>query len=418
MFSGGFRFTRRVAIRMLLVAPAIAGFPADSAHVGLQQADLQKEGTSPVRFREHLIDRMPGVYQCAVADINGDGKPDILALSSGKSEIAWYENPTWKKRLITTATHANIDLAACDLDGDGKLELAVASEFDLGNSLKGGRLQWFHQNADPDAEWTAHDIASLPTAHRIRWADWDGNGKKELVVVPILGIGATPPDYKVPLSLVSYAFENRTAHPHEIDRSLTVGHGLRILDFDGDGRDDLLVASYEGVTWFKPAGKGAMRTWTKTPLGAGEQAMSPKRGSSEVDRGRLAGKKPFLATIEPWHGNEVVVYTQPSDGKGLWTRYVIDTTLTDGHALACVDLDGDGRSEIIAGYRGGAHNLYGYRCLDASGQHWERFVIDAGGMAGSGMVVADINGDGRPDLVACSASDGSIKWYENLGPQK
>lgn len=371
------------------------------------------EADSPVRFREHLIATLPGVYQCAVADINGDGKPDILGLSSGKNEIAWYENPTWQKHVITTATRGNIDLAAYDLDSDGKPELAVASAFDLNNTRQGGRLQWFARGADAGAEWTGHDFANQPTAHRLRWADWDDNGKKELVVVPILGEGAMPSDYAAPVSIVTYGFDKGKVQSHVVDHSLTVAHGMRILDFDGDGRDDLLVASYEGVTWFKPEGKGAARTWRKTLLASGEQNLPPKRGSSEVDRGWLKGKRPFLATIEPWHGNEVVVYLPPPDGKGLWQRHVLDTTLEDGHALACVDLDGDGQSEIIAGYRGGTRNLYGYRCTDATGTKWERFTIDAGNMGGSGMVIADINADGKPDIICCGSN--VIKWYENLG---
>jgi hypothetical protein len=151
------------------------------------------EAMPPVQFREHVIDHLPGAYQCSVADMNGDGKPDIIALSGDQSVIAWYENPTWKKHLLTTATHGNIDIAAYDLDGDGNTEIAVASEFDLGNTQNGGRLQWYKAGADVTAEWIEHDFAKLPTAHRLRWADWDGDGKKELVVVPILGPGATAP---------------------------------------------------------------------------------------------------------------------------------------------------------------------------------------------------------------------------------
>ena len=380
------------------------------------RADVNRDAAAPVHFREHLVATLPGVYQCAVADINGDGKPDVLGLSSGKNEIAWYENPTWQKHVITTATRGNIDLAVYDMDGDGRPELAVASAFDLNNTHIGGALQWFAQKADANAAWSGHDIAAIPTSHRLRWADWDGNGKKELVVVPILGEGATPPDYAAPVAVTNYAFAGGKAQATCIDRSLTVAHGMRILDFDGDGRDDLLVASYEGVTWFAPVGKGAKRTWRKTPLASGEQNWPPKRGSSEIDRGWLKGKRPFLATIEPWHGNEVVVYTRPADGKGLWQRHVIDSTLEDGHALGCVDLDGDGQSEIIAGYRGGTHNLYGYRCLDTEGAKWERFTIDAGGMAGSGLVICDINSDKRPDIVCCGGN--VIKWYENVSTKQ
>ena len=401
---------------VLLCLPGIAVFA--------NFANRRREAMPPVRFREHLIDHLPGAYQCAVADMNGDGKPDIIALSSDRSEIAWYENPTWKKHLLTTSTHGNIDIAAYDLDGDGRMEIAVASEFDLGSTRTGGRLQWFKAGAEVTAEWTGHDIAMLPTAHRLRWADWDGDGRKELVAVPILGPGAAAPAYAAPLSITSYAFTRGEARARLVDRSLTVAHGMRILDFEGEGRDDLLVASFEGVTLYKPMGKGAARTWQKIPLAAGEQSMPPKRGSSEVDRGWLkaaAGsgitkRRPFLAAIEPWHGSEVVVYTPPADGKGLWKRQVIDATLEDGHALVCVDLDGDGQSEILASYRGGGHNLYCYRCLNAEGTQWERSTIDAGGMAGAGIVAADLNGDGRPDLICTGSATANVKWYENLGP--
>ena len=207
-----------------------------------------------------------------------------------------------------------------------------------------------------------------------------------------------------------------------VDRSLTVAHGMRILDFDGEGHDDLLTASFEGITLYKPVSKGVGRIWRKISLGAGEQSTPPKRGSSEVDRGWLKGsggqgkRRPFLAAIEPWHGNEVVVYTRPIDGKGLWKRQVLDTTLEDGHALACADLDGDGQSEILASFRGGGHSLYCYRCLNADGTQWERSTIDAGGMAGAGIVAADLNGDGRIDLICTGSATANVKWYENLGP--
>ncbi len=405
---------RRFFLSLSAALLCLAGIAVSAGH--------RAEPKPPVTFRAHEIDHLPGAYQCAVADINGDGKPDLVALSGDKSEIAWYENPTWKKHLLTTSTRRNIDIAAYDLDGDGKLEIAVASEFDLGNTRTGGRLQWFKPGPDVTAEWIGHDFASLPTAHRLRWADWDGDSKKELVVVPILGPGATAPAYNTPLSIVSYAFIKGEAHKKVVDCSLTVAHGMRVLDFDGDGRDDLLVASFEGVTLYKPMGKGAGRTWQKIPLGTGEQNTPPKRGSSEVDRGWLksgAGpteRRPFLATIEPWHGNEVVIYTPPADGKGLWKRQVLDATLEDGHALVCADLDGDGQSEILASYRGGGHNLYCYRCLDADGTRWERSVVDAGGMAGAGIVAADLNGDGRPDLLCTGSATANVKWYENLGP--
>jgi hypothetical protein len=201
---------------------------------------------------------------------------------------------------------------------------------------------------------------------------------------------------------------------HLIDQSSTVTHGVNVLDWDGDGRDEILTASFEGVHLFHSAGHGAQLTWIRTHLAAGDQQSTPKRGSSEIGVGKVGGKR-FLATIEPWHGDQIVVYTEAKPGE-LWNRHVIDATFQEGHALACADLDGDGNDEIVAGYRGPGTSLYTYYAADDSGMNWERQLLDAG-MAASGVVIADLNGDGRLDVVAIGSSTGTVKWYENAGVQ-
>src|ERR1700712_5853590 len=77
----------------------------------------------PLRFERIVIDaNFPGGYQVEVADVDGDKKPDIVAL--GGSTLAWYENPSWKKRIIASGkqTPGIISSATADLDGDGKAE--------------------------------------------------------------------------------------------------------------------------------------------------------------------------------------------------------------------------------------------------------------------------------------------------------
>src|SRR5215813_4289388 len=56
----------------------------------------------PPRWRVHDVAEIPHGYQLAVADVNADGRPDIVALSSEESIVEWYENPSWKSRAITT----------------------------------------------------------------------------------------------------------------------------------------------------------------------------------------------------------------------------------------------------------------------------------------------------------------------------
>ena len=86
-------------------------------------------------------------------------------------------------------------------------------------------------------------------------------------------------------------------------------------------------------------------------------------------------------------------------------------SLVDGHALSIADLNGDGNDEVIAGYRGQGQSVYIYSAEDAAGERWSRQTLDQGGMAAAACAVADLNGDGRPDIACIDAT--RLKWYEN-----
>src|SRR5215831_13172401 len=83
----------------------------------------------PVRFAPHDIDAaFRGGYSVAVADFNNDGKMDVVANSLGVAELAWYENPTWERHVIAPATQI-VNQAMADIDGDGIPEVAFESSF-------------------------------------------------------------------------------------------------------------------------------------------------------------------------------------------------------------------------------------------------------------------------------------------------
>lgn len=386
------------------------------------QYDPANKEPNPLRWQAHPVARIPSGYQVAVADVNADGRPDILALSSEASIVEWYENPTWKAHPITTKTKRNISLVPLFREGYPLRGLALATEFALEDSRNGGDLWWAAPRSSVDEEWSLTRIGQIPTSHRLRWANLDGSGRLALVNAPLLGAGAEQPEYKVGAPLTWYeppeplltghaVAQKPTAWTaHVIDDSLTVIHGITIVDWDGDGRDEILTASFEGVHLFRSTGRGGDLRWTKTQLGGGDQVSKPRRGASEIAVGKAHGRR-FLATIEPWHGEQVVVYFERKPGE-LWSRHIIDDRFRDGHALAVGDLDGDGNDEIVAGYRGQGTSLHVFSA-DASGTKWTRQTLDTN-MAAACVVLADINQDGRPDVVAIGASTGNVVWYENL----
>lgn len=390
--------------------------------------ELKKEDASFPKFRAHLVDELRGGYKVDAADIDLDGKLDIIGLATRPSSLVWYKNPAWEKHVLTSRARHYIDLAPYDIDKDGRIDLAIAHEFGMHRTTSGGLLHWLKCPQAPPQEWPMYFIGAEPTSHRIKWADIDGDGYKELVNAPIMGRYAKAPLWNVGVNLIWYEIAEPPTRgpwkPHIIDDRLTVIHGISIVNWDDDRHDDILVASFEGIHLYQAQLEGNNISWKKTKLGVGEQINPEKRGSSEVALGKIESKNGrFIATIEPWHGNDVVVYTpnlsddsQDSGPDALWQRTVIDTTFNEGHALVCADLDGDGDDEIIAGYRSKGHSLYIYNCLDSIGKRWKRIALDEGDMAASGLHAADVDNDGRLDVICVGTATSNVKWYENLGP--
>src|SRR4051812_28178879 len=129
-------------------------------------------------------------YAVLLVDVNGDGKKDIVVVDT--TRVVWYENPTWKRHTIIEGQTKpdNVCIAAYDIDGDGKIDFALGADWKPFNTKEGGTIQWLKQGKTPD-EWTVYPIGEEPTVHRIRIADLDGSGKKQLVVVPLMGRNST-----------------------------------------------------------------------------------------------------------------------------------------------------------------------------------------------------------------------------------
>jgi len=374
----------------------------------------------PVKFEAHDIDpKLPGAYAVNIADFNNDGKLDVIANSLGVRELAWYENPTWERHVIVSDTMQIVNQAPADINGDGIPELAFQSSFAM-QAAKSEGLNWIARSQGPGQPWKAEKVDTFPTSHHIVWADLDGDGKKELINAPLIGPASLAPTYDQDKAPVFW-YDQGGWKRHTITDSIPgIIHRVRPVKWDSGNREQILVASFEGIVMYRATGSGDAMKFEKVVLSKGHEEKAPRLGASDVGVGMQDGKR-FFASVEPWHGNEVVVYT----GSGTnWTRRVIYDKVASGHEIAVIDLNGDGRDDLVANDNargatqnnpnaptGGVHVFFAPD--DAAKGEWTYLRLeDKLGM--NSCVGVDINKDKRNDLV-CGGAGGVVRWYENKG---
>lgn len=380
-------------------------------------------------FREEeLPTRLSVGYAVRLLDMNADGRLDIVIVDSKR--ILWLENPDWREHILLedpSKPHDNVSLAPADIDGDGRVDLAIGSDWQFNNTRSGGTIGWIKSDG-LDAPWTYHPIGEEPTVHRMQFADLDSDGRPELIVVPLKGRDTTPPQFQESgVRILVYPIPEDPIRdrwvPRVIHQKLHVAHNFWPTDLDRDGKLDLLVVSFEGVSLLE---RGRDGQWQRTLIGEGDQESSPSRGASEIKQGRLGAGVDYIATIEPWHGNQVVVYTRPDGprpqtGAWLWTRRVVDEELRWGHAVWCANLDEDEDEELIIGVRDSfsdtaPRGVRIYDPEDGAGARWKRHFLDPGAVAVEDLAAGDVDADGRLDIVAVGRQTHNVKIYWGKQP--
>jgi hypothetical protein len=354
-------------------------------------------------------------YAVAVADVDGDERQDIVAVTEDR--VLWYQAPDWAKRVILEGQtiRDNVCIAAHDVDGDGKVDFALGAGW-LGKNV--GTIQWLSRRESLDEPWHVHLIAEEPWTHRLRFADVLGRKTPQLVVSPLnrtQGDGVRLTAFEIPKN------PRMDRWPATVlDDSLNRMHNHWHVHLNRDGQEETLTASQEGVHVITRRNG----EWTKRKVHDGASGEKPEaRGAGEIKFGTLAKGPWFIATVEPMHGTMAVVYVRHVSGEGeeRWERHVLDETLRRGHAVWCADLDGDESDEIVVGHSEPGTGdiktcgLYVYDAADETGTKWTKHVIDAGGVAVEDAAAADVTGDGKADIVAGGRDTHNIRLYVNEG---
>ena len=358
---------------------------------------FSNQSTPPPEFRQQVIDSAISIgYGIAIGDVDGDKMPDILL--ADKTQIVWYRNGDWKKFVM--AEHLtkfdNVCIAARDLDGDGKVEVAVGAQWNPSetsiDSLSGS-VHYLVRPADITRHWEAVELPHEPTVHRMRWAK-ASNGKYYLIVLPLHGRGNKGGEGNG-VKVMAYAFPKDVRGEwqiHTISDELHMTHNMAIVESNGK-KTEIYIASKEGI-------KVISEPFDKKNVLGTTKAEGREHGSGEVKLG-----KELIATIQPMHGNKLVIYKGPE-------QMILDTSMNEGHALGVGDFAGAGYDQIVAGWRNPDKNQeVGIKLYSKGYGKWESVWVDKNGMACEDLQVSDMNDDGKPDIIAAGRSTKNLKIY-------
>ncbi|MFV1883799.1 MAG: FG-GAP repeat domain-containing protein [Balneola sp.] len=369
--------------------------------------------TAPTFSKTTIDPSIDEIYDVFPADLDKDGDQDIVGLARngfGAGVVAWYENdgnsnPTFTKILIDSITVSPRSLYVVDIDEDDDLDIIAVFQI---NGFSGAtNIFWYENDGATDPSFTRQALGSVKgLARDLDVADIDNDGDLDIAVSDNDGSGSAGFAYESVTWFESDGAADPSFTKRLIDVNYRFAESIRIGDMDGDNDLDIVVGSTnsDDIAWYENNG-----------------AADPSFSKNFIDQNALGIEQLELADLDD-DGDLDVVWTDNFSDYIAWSRNngEVNPTFTEFNIqnynasalVAVADMDLDGDLDIVSGSFL-EDDVYWYESNGAASPTFIRHEIDSLLDQPQRVRIADMDGNGSPDIVGAAFRADDVMWYEN-----
>ncbi|HSZ32636.1 MAG TPA: VCBS repeat-containing protein [Puia sp.] len=325
----------------------------------------------------------------------------------GKMDIMagtfWFEAPHWIPHEIAKGLRFSPDTAFSNSFLDFSMDVDQDGWIDLIRvGFPGQELVWYENPRNKPGYWIMHTISNHIGNESPAFVDIDGDGRPDILCND--PVEKKVVWYKSPSAKGDTVWKKYIVSSDPDLATNIYTHGLGFGDINNDGRPDVIITK----GWWESPKDPTQSDWIFHPADLGEDCSQMYAFDVNDD-----GYTDVISASAHHYGIWWHQQKKDSNGKIVFETHEICKLFSQSHGLALADINGDGHPDLVTGKRYFAHNgkdpgafdpavLYWFEFRPGKSPQWISHLIDNNSGVGLQVVVNDINKDGLPDIVVAN----------------